>query len=591
MDNTFIKIGRVIKADSDARISYHPLLSVRNLAKSNKKGVLIPLSTIATHELLMDIDNNILVFEETDVIIEKLRVIEYKLGETSNNGLLCLIGNYVIGLSPKKKNKLKLSDEVKNQFSFKKFVEKYQKNYPEILNSTSFIVKYRNLLNANLDKIIDSILKYDDNSEISKIAFIIKIKYNNEIKFAHEFTECLDEIDEMFLSASYVKDKGFIFRNAFYTMFNYGKFETKGVHTMYEGSIPYYNKEDFLSLYYARSIYNEMSFFVNSNYSISIFPNYDGLTIEDIEDLIFKRKDIFNFNKICNEIQNFINNKVERNPKEKILIPLMLKFDIYYRYKLGQAGNQNMLRLTGVRYTQLLKIRDHINNEYYPKYKEKESGKLVKKPFYWILTDLYQDYNGKSDRYMTTIIHTLQNIYQEKYAVPQAAEFCLLDRTEHVARNGKRKEFKKIWNNLFNIFKFLKTMENQNFVSELTANPSYKLGVELAKFEAGWKKGRDNLKKTIEKFTGNISRTVYSVEDIRDYYTDLIERMKRNKVLYGDHNDLLFYLHTITDNEFDKRAFIMGYFTEKNRYKDESTESAGTVTAKNDGLSEIDEIN
>lgn len=579
MDNTFIKIGQVIRKNEDeSRIEYHPLLAVRNLTKKE-----IPISTIAIHELKIDMDNNTITFENTDAIYEKINIINYKLGETSNHGLIHLIGNDVIGLSPAKiKKGIKLSVEIHNQFSFEAFNKKYLNEYSKILTPSSFIYKYRVLIDANLEQIINKIKKYDDDKKILNIALVMNITYNGETKFAHEFTECLDEIDEMFLQASYVKDKGYIFTNAFYTMFNYGKFETNGINTMYEGSIPYYSKDDFLSLYYARSIYNEMSFYINNDYSISIFPNYDDLTMIDIKDLMFKGKDIFDFNKICSEIQNFIERKKKVDIKERIPIPIMLKFDIYYRYKLGEAGNQNMLRLTGVRYARLLKIRDHINNEYYPKQYNKETKTERKTPLYYILTDLYQNYYGKSDRYMTTIIHTLQNIYQEKYTVPQEAEFCLLDRSEHLARISNN-EFRNTWNRLFNTYKFLKTMENQNFVSELTVKPSYKLGVELAKFEAGWKDGRENLRSAIHQFTGNISRTVYSVNDIRNYYQDLIQRMTRNKVFCGDHNDLISLMLTIKDDVFEKNNFIMGYFAEKNEYKTkiDKQEKVVEVNAKN----------
>ena len=116
-------------------------------------------------------------------------------------------------------------------------------------------------------------------------------------------------------------------------------------------------------------------------------------------------------------------------------------------------------------------------------------------------------------------------------------------------------------------------MENKNFVPELLNSPSYKLGVELAKFESGWKNDRINLRATIQQFTGNISKKVYSIDDIQSYYQNLVERMVRNKIKYYDHNELLQLLSTITDIEFEKNKFIMGYFTEKNEYKSRNEEN------------------
>ena len=552
-----MKLGKVIKEDNFARIKYHPLLASRNITKKSKSGKDVPINSIVLNEVFIDIDNNKAFTLDNDLIVEKLPVIRYALS-SADSKVVYLVGNCVI----KKNDFLK-------QLSFDSFKKKYLDNkkikYNQILTDNSFIIKFRKIIESNMDLFEDILAQYNDDNDVNEIGLLITVKYNGETKLAHEFVECLNEIDEMFLLGNYVKDKGYVFTSAFYSMFNYGKYETNGVHTMNENSIPYFNKEQFLSLYYGKAIYSQTSYNFG-DYFISIYPNYDNLTVEDIEALTFRGKDVFNFNLICDEIEVFINRKSERNEEERRLIPMVLTFDIYYRYELGKAGIQNMLRLTGVRYFSLKKIRDRINNEYYPTYRDGETQKDIKRKLFFILKDLYQDYNGKSDRYMTTITHTLENIYQNKFIVPKQADVCLLDRCEHLVRIGSP-ELRKTWNNLFNIFKFLKTMENKNYVSDLMNSSSYKLGFELAKFESGWKDDRKNLKKTIELFMGNISRRVYGVKDVMNYYTDLVERMKRNAVRNDEHNGLLFLLRTMTDIEFNKSEFIMGYFSQKNEYR------------------------
>ena len=123
-------------------------------------------------------------------------------------------------------------------------------------------------------------------------------------------------------------------------------------------------------------------------------------------------------------------------------------------------------------------------------------------------------------------------------------------------------------------------MENKNFISELTNSSSYQLGVELAKFESGWKKGRENLKKTIEQFAGNISRRVYGIQDVYKYYVELVERLTRNEAYYSEHNELLTLLNS--DIDFNKSQFIMGYFTEKNTFRKKVEESEESVETKTD---------
>jgi hypothetical protein len=561
-----------------------------------KKGEIIstPIEKIVVHDIHINIDNKNVIFDEIeDIPNNKLPYIHFAISKASNNPYY-LVGNGFFKSSIIKGKRKTLSNVVTAQLSWKTYNDFYVKNYPTILDKNSFISQYRQLLNDYVEEFANIASKHENDKKIEEIAFIVRVTFNGETKPAHEFIQCLNEVDEMYLQSSYVKDRGYSFTKSFYSMFNYDKFITNGVATKEIDSIPYFNKKNFLSLYYARNVYDTTSFIFGKDYSISIFPNYKDLSIHDIKTLTFKGKDVFDLDFVCNTVQTFINNHIERNPEEEKLIPIFLKFDIYYRYRNSNAGFQNMLKLSGVRYLQLLKIRDKINNEYYPSYKDKKTGAVSKRKLYYMLTDLYQDYNGKSEKwYATAILRTLQNIYQEKYNVPQAAEFCLLDRCEHLARLNKDdgNKFKRTWNKLFNIYKFLKTMENKNFMPELTTNPSYKLGAELAKFESEWRRGRENLKKTVNQFGGNISRTVYVTQDVRDYYNDLIERMKRNRIYIEEHNDLIFLLHTIKDNELEKNQFIFGYNTEKCNYfsKTNNEKKTEISVSSTDELLDIEE--
>ena len=394
MDKTFINIGDVVRQTEWARVKYHPLLSKRNLVIKSKTSSK-KIDSIATFELHVDMDNDVISIKEADGIPDQLDIIRYALS-SADAKVKYLVGSVVA-------KKL----DIETQLSFNGFTKFYVEKYGEILNTHSFIYKYRTLLETELKKITDVTSKYIDDDSILEIAFITTITFNGISDVAHAFQPCLNEIDEMFISKSHVENRGYIFKNAFYSMFNYGKYETNGVKTMYDDSIPYYDKDDFLSLYYAKKIYQQTSYNIDrkSGYSISIFPNYDGLKMEEIENLLFKSKNIFDFNMVCKEIENLIASRTKRN----------------------------MLRLTGVRYTQLLKIRKHIEDAYKMVY-DRET--IPEKFIIAILFSLYKDHNENPDRYMTTIFRTLQNIYQEKYGVPQRAEFCLFDKAQFIARKG-----------------------------------------------------------------------------------------------------------------------------------------------------------
>lgn len=550
MNSTFINIGRVIREDLSSRIKYHPMFSKKKLGIQGSKEFKYDENKII-YSIHVDIDNNTIEKLDEDVIIQEFNVCSYVTSKADNRPTY-LVGNGLFTV----KNFL---DQIKFENFEKKYIinKKTKKDkilYENVDIVNSLIYKYRKIISENFG-LFENLYNFAIENNKKDIALIVYCTYNGERKLIQEFSDVIDVIDSMFLHDSEFNGK-YTFKKSFYSMFNFEKINSDEI-IYSEESIPLFDKDDFLSLYYAVQIYNKTSFYFNKN-TISIFPNYENLKMEDIERLIFEGKNIFNFDLVCSEIETFIKNKNERDIQKKKLIPIKLKFDIIFRYDGGQSGYQNMLYLNGIRYAQILKIRDIINNEYYPK--NKDNNKI---DLYSLLLNLYQDINGESKKYNSIIVKSLQNIYQGVFRVPNQAEFCLIDNIQHKYRINKKDKY---WNNTFKIYKFLKTMEKSDFVSELENNHSYKLGVLLAKFESTWKKGRENLEKFTNRFTGNISRNVRTIEDVRSYYNQLVERMYRNDIYCGEHNELIELLN-MNNPKLDVNKFIFGYVTEKNTYR------------------------
>jgi len=546
MDNTFINIGKAIRKSDIAKSEFYPMISSRNLAEKEKVK-----EDIVSYDVTVNMDNETVQIN-TSEIVPKLKTIKFVVSSADT------VASYLCGSTV-----IKVEDFLE-QVSFRLFEDKYVKQYK--ITSDSLIYKYRKILERNSNLFAELYEKEKENKKVKEISLSVDVVMNGRRDKLQSFVGFLDEMDSMFLQKNFIKGKGYVFLSSFYNMFNYGKFEIRGVKTMPEGSIPYFSKDDFLNLYYARSVFNKKGFMFG-DYSVSILPNYENITYEDIDYLSPCGKNIFNFDLFCNTIQNFIESKSKRDLQLKKMIPLQLKFDLYYKYRT-KLGDSNMLRLSGIRYSQIIGIRDHLNESYKLIYGEKNiPGNFL----IAVLLGIYQDYNKKNDRYNSLILKTLQNIYQGNYRVPPQAEFCLLDNSQHIARTDEG-QFAKKWNDIFKIYKFLKTMENKSFVSDLLDSNSYKLGAELAKFESGWKKGRENLKKTIQQFTGNVSRRVYKTQDVFLYYIDLCERMQRNRITPGEHNELLVLLQSMKDEGFEKNKFIMGYFAEKNTYNAKENE-------------------
>lgn len=553
MDKTFLNIGKAIKNDLIARSEYHPLVTYRNLKepsnKKNKEGDGKKKDNIYTFELNVNLDNEDLSIDVAEDYPSRLYTIKFAMSSADTKAKY-LIGNVVIK-----------KEEVNYQLSFDMFDEKYLTKYSDILTPDSFICKFRKIIEKNLTLIKNKVIDVSDIDDIKEIAFIVNLTYKGKTDYCHNFSECLDEIDEMFLQSN-EKNGKYTFFNSFYKMFNYSKYVVRNYKAMPDDSIPYYSKEDFLNLYYGKNIYDKLSFYIDTDngYGISVFPNYDNLSIVDIENLMVITKKIFDFDVLCKELEKFVSSKTNVDIENKKIIPLHLKFDLYYRYDGGRNGWQNLLRLSGIRYAQIFKMRNKIREAYNISY---EDDKFSEFNLYGNLFNFYKDINGNNDRYRTTIFKTLQNIYQNIYRVPQNAEYCLLETIQHEIRMDSNYS-SAIWNRLFKFYKLIKIMENINYTQKLKENPSYKLGVELSKLEGKhWWKKDSNLYKTIQNFAGNIKRNVRSLSDVSKYRVDILERLVRNKENVPEHNKLITLIKTLPANQFDRHSFFYGYYDNK----------------------------
>ncbi len=569
MDSTFIKIGQVIRGSISSRMKYHPMIAHRNIMNKNKKGEDKLKPNIASiYDINVDIDNNTITVSNDYIVHNNIPYVRFDFSSASGH-IKYLVGTCVFKTT-----------DILTQLSINTFNDFYlnECNFSHIITENSFIMKFRKTLDNNLSVIVNLIQQDILNDvgkkkkDIKKIALNMTVTYNGVTKVAHEFVECLDIMDDMFSERNYIKGKGYTFIGRFYNEFNYEKYISKGVRTKPKDSIPYYTKDDFISLYYARNIYNQTSFKITEDYSVSIFPEYDGLNMNEIEKLLFTGKDIFNFNNVCEEIELIKNSRIIIDQNERIKIPLLLKFNVHYRYKNGNAGNQNMLCINGIRYNQISRIKDHVNNEFYPDYYDKKAKIWKRKTLYYALSELYSDLNNDSKKYMTLILRTLQNIFQEVYTVPSTAEYCLISKTEHTIRT-ESKEFEKTWNKLFKTYKFLKTMENNDYIKELTTDMSFLLGADLAKYESRWRRDRENLQKTFDRFAGSISRNINTIEEVIVYYNNITERLKRNDAFIIRDVNIIDSAKKVKN--FDKNRFITGYFDELSRYRgkiEETTE-------------------
>lgn len=562
MDNTFLNIGKTITSDDNNRIEFHPLVETISLEGKNKK------IDSDWQVIKFNLDDNTVTFEEEPIMSDSksIKIIKHRTS-ISDTTSRYIAGNIYIK-DFKKENKFK------EHLSYSKFENKFA----GLLPKDSFILKFRKLMDEKYDIICNYYDEIYSNIKLKNIAILIEIQYNGKRDEAHGFIECLNEIDELFFNESLeVESNKYVFKGSFYSMFNYSKYEYKNRMVKYENSIPKYSFDDFKSLYYAKSIFKKNCYNVTSTHKIAIFPNYNNMTINELKELLFENKNPYNLNDVCNTIQTFIDNRIIRNRNEGKLIKLLLTFDLYYRYNAGNAGIQNMLRIPGVRYVKLLEIRKIINDAYNIVYnKPNIENDLIKTALDKVLMN-YKHINSKEDNSHDNLkLKILVNIFQGNFKIPPIFERNLIEYAEHRIRMYGLKNWEDEksynWNDNFNLYKFLKIMENSNYVNELENNDSYKLGTLLAKFDESWKKENANLEKAVDKFAGNLLRKCKSIDDVIHYYNDISERMVNNGITIPSHNELIDIMKKF-NTKFNKDYFAFGFHTEKGIRRNNKTNS------------------
>src|ERR1035437_6380759 len=163
MDNTFIKIGEVVRKEDWSRSKYHPMSNVRNLVikTKTKSGIetFKPIKKIAIYEVHVDMNDNIVTIKTPEVTpTDQLKVIKFTISSASGF-VSYLCGSCVI----KKKDILK-------QLSFEHFENAYIDNYKTILIPDSFIYRFRKLLENNFETIKNFISESINNEKIAEIA-------------------------------------------------------------------------------------------------------------------------------------------------------------------------------------------------------------------------------------------------------------------------------------------------------------------------------------------------------------------------------------------------------------------------------------
>lgn len=554
MINSVINMGNIIKNDNVAKkeynifVNYHNAYSYKYDTKTKTKKEKQEISSF--RYIVVDIDNDSVSFDDRDSHPKIVKTIDFKLSTADKKSDYYLIGNIILKNKPTEeylKNKLiypptfKQSNPTENEKKIRKLLDN---NIPNTI-----IYKFRKTINNNIDIITDEILKVDTNN----IAIIFEIKYNDSYYNFEtiEIDEIYDILDDMYISNCKINNN-YTFIDQLYNMFNYNKYNCINNKIMPDSSIPTYSKDDFISLLYAYKYYNKNTIAIRDfNLAIQILPQSEYLNFKDLNDL--SEINPFDFNSICDKVNLFINQHQDNSLA--ISIPLDLKFDVYYRLKSDQNGYKNILSFYGIRYAKILELKDIINFAHNKVYDYNISSYY----FYNNLPLLYQD-KGSNDRYKSLIIDILKNIYLTDFTVPSQAEHCLINNMQYYIHNYDENDIRNFFNKVFKTFKFFKTMEDVNYIENLSMDKSFILGQKLAEYEAIWRNDRENLKKFSKNFKGSIKQKINSISNVIDYFTDITERLNRNNA----------YIHMETHMEiskiikenisFNKNNFIFGYF-------------------------------
>lgn len=568
MDKTLLIIGEKIQSDEHYRVKYHPMIVTKGKPKDTKKVSIV--------DFTVDIDNNKIYSNEHDSEITEFKYINFKFSN-ADNASFHFMGNYFISGKKTDTNIVKtivdkhftrsiLTENIKTKNAYKKEI----------------IKQYWDTIYNNIDSITEILNQSITDTKKTEVYIFISV-YKDGILFEpHANPDILDIIDELFLEQCLV-DKKFLkanklsedlldsdsnqpmytFKSAFYSMFSFNKYAYSNAH-----NLMLFDKKDFLSLYYAKKV-NEFRIRIGETHSMSIIPSHSSMDLSDI-DLFNGIHDGFNLNDICEKIQNVIDNKVDIDDKERKILPLIYSVDVTYRYSNGQAGDYNLTKISGIRYSELQLLRDKLINAGFS-FKTSLYAELSK--YYQTPHDYFKNINGYSsdnDKYNSTIIDTLISIYSNRDFIANSdTDRCILETAQYAIRNDMMNIHQFWWNNIFETYKILNSMDELNFNTNLNNDLSFKLGAELSAYESIWRDDRNNLKKVSKNFWGNYNDKVYDITDIESYFTNIQSRLIRNESYEYRENgkNVIDFINLIRQQDnFNSDRLFLGYCSERFKY-------------------------
>lgn len=569
MNNSFKIIGNLCRNNKELRIKYYPFKSKRINQKKDKNGN-IPLNKKGDEvidcnniKIVINFDDETVNLAEIEYYDDYFEDVRYRTSTADNNSELCKFTGTNIQL------------RFENRANFKSKINNLKlTNKNTLINSLpedNILYKTRKIINENYDDIFEFTNEVINGTSIKPLNIHIKYINNNKEYYLHHNTQILDTIDQIFLNANKVNDSLYAFVNSRYYSYSYNNIKTLNDD---QNKLITYSYDDFMDYYYGSSFQDIMKRF--GDYGISLFPDYDKLTITQLNNFIDIISYLGNFSKIIEFIDKVKNETKEIDFTQFKMIPIKFKFNFGLHRKVSNVGYVPLSSDTQIRSAELYeiakkmengvnKINENIKNEYNKlKFNKLNIINVFKNVFATIRKDKKNDIIFINDAYHKMINNGVNDIFRSSFKLNKFMynilgnnlKYLILNVNYHNDNGTINYIFQKNIDKLINNFKILEHMSTNEVY--YTNTPSYELGLKLGNIMSPHYKNQTNFSKKVINFVSKIN-TIRTIKQVDEHYADLISSSILNSTINQPTEFDVKKIFNEETNKIDNDSFKIGY--------------------------------
>ena len=489
-------------------------------------------------------------------------------------------------------NILKYNSGIEQYFLLKE-EEKIGKNFPDLINDESLLIKLTAQKTYN-DIISNSRTARKKLNELFKSESIIwdeiesNVEYQKKLAdkttgsiFIHfsfpenrhwyDFNDVISLLNtKMFEDFFEVQINGFVLKKSLFNTLcsgdNKGDKQFPGFMICSKYKSRLFSKEDMQDLFYGKDFSNTGKTLSKTDIKRIVLPSGDNLTANDYDEFINSRN--------IEEAEIIVE---QRNIDSKYIDPLfsllsnnqnesITHFDFIFSKRNTQGPDEHLIEITGVKKSTLQQISqriDKIRNDIEEKRRLLFYGNknLRHLSIMWSFLQILESNQKTEKKYQSHLLKVIPKIYSSNYFNDDILLIAFIEKVEHSIRIDK-----SVFNFLKYDLEFLLSIQNTNSENlnymKIIESENYKMGLLLGKLAKNFAGEKSPIKSFEKNYVGNLTRRISTLKDLINFKNEVEEKLimhEKNKFTFQTSNELAEKIKNF-EGRYDKNECVFGFF-------------------------------